>query len=1415
MVSNLAVSQTWTWTGNTSNDWAEGSNWSQGSEPLSTSTVSIPGTLPDEKPWPVLSGDAVAGTLTLNPDSRLDVNGHKITISGAVSITGAIVSNSGAGAVRIEAGTVNSGTSVIRNSTFTAALDFKTVNAALLNEADLTGANTYDGDVKFMIAATGTHNISNNFRSLFKGNLTIERTAVGTTNVLTSNTASSIAVKGNFTYKNHAGGNTTIGGTDNKAILEGEVNVDVETTGSNPSFTLRRLDNSSGVGGGTLSVKNPGSVTVLNDTLKVESFMVTGKWGANSGVTSDFDHNILTVGSGGFSYADAAPAGETAGNSGVLYFSRSTVNGTASFISNGTAAFYDGWSGRGPNTFNGDVSFTANGSGALYLSYYFKSKFNGNLAVSRTYAGTTDIFIAAGSNSIAGDFSFTNPAGGPTRIGGGSGGTTIGGKVSIEAGNPGSNNVFTLNRLNNADGDDGGAISIDRPSSLEVIGNTLKVQSFAVTGKRGGNSGVTSDFDQNTLTVGAGGFSYADAGAEGETAENSGPLYFSRSTVNGTASFISNGSALFYEGWSGQGENTFNGDVSFTANGSGGLYLSYYFKSTFNGNLAVSRTYAGTTDIFIAAGSNSIAGDFSFTNPAGGPTRIGVGSGGTTIGGKVSIEAGNPGSNNVFTLNRLNNADGDDGGAISIGRPSSLEVIGNTLKVQSFMVTGKWGANSGVASDFDHNILTVGAGGFSYADAGAEGETAANSGPLYFSRSTVNGMASFISNGSAEFYDGWSGRGANTFNGDASFTANGSGALYLSYYFKSTFNGNLAVSRTYAGTTDIFIAAGSNSIAGDFSFTNPAGGPTRIGVGSGGTTIGGKVSIEAVNPGSNNVFTLNRLNNADGDDGGAISIDRPSSLEVYGNTLKVQSFMVTGKWSANSGVASDFDQNTLTVGAGGFSYADAGAEGETAANSGPLYFSRSTVNGTASFISNGSAAFYEGWSGRGPNQFNGNVTFSRNGTGTVSIGQYYTSSYAADLWFASATGINVGSNRIRFNGGTNSTFSHTGVSESTLPGFILEKTGHAELILGVPAHITNSVTFITGYVRASESNPLVFRSGSGHSGAGDDSHVAGPVHKRGTTAFTFPVGNGATYHPVSISAPGGAEHIFSAEYKAADPDNYNPGSFEAPLEKVSDDGYWDVQRLSGGNGVYLTLTYNVPPGFITEPGDLRVAHWSGLSWESVNSTADETNTNTEGRVTTENPVTSFSPFALATTNSESNPLPVKLAEFLAVKENRAVQLQWMTTEEVNSDYFELEHSSDARSWKAIVRLSAKGAESSSARYTYTDASPFPGNNYYRLRMTDLDGSFAYSDIRVVDIGASSAGLAVYPNPAADHILVLPSSTFPVSSLELLDVSGRKVAGCPDGLNGKLDVRGLPPGLYFVKVTYSNNAVESRRLVVSR
>lgn len=94
-------------------------------------------------------------------------------------------------------------------------------------------------------------------------------------------------------------------------------------------------------------------------------------------------------------------------------------------------------------------------------------------------------------------------------------------------------------------------------------------------------------------------------------------------------------------------------------------------------------------------------------------------------------------------------------------------------------------------------------------------------------------------------------------------------------------------------------------------------------------------------------------------------------------------------------------------------------------------------------------------------------------------------------------------------------------------------------------------------------------------------------------------------------------------------------------------------------------------------------------------------------------------------------LPILLVDFTAKESNGSNILNWNTASEINSDHFNIERSTDGRNYYSIGRVNASGFSSTEVKYSFTDVSPADGKNFYRLVMTDRDGSFEYSKIVAV------------------------------------------------------------------------------------
>ncbi len=148
------------------------------------------------------------------------------------------------------------------------------------------------------------------------------------------------------------------------------------------------------------------------------------------------------------------------------------------------------------------------------------------------------------------------------------------------------------------------------------------------------------------------------------------------------------------------------------------------------------------------------------------------------------------------------------------------------------------------------------------------------------------------------------------------------------------------------------------------------------------------------------------------------------------------------------------------------------------------------------------------------------------------------------------------------------------------------------------------------------------------------------------------------------------------------------------------------------------------------------------------------------------------------------PLPITLKSFDAIKHSASsAKLDWTTSKEVNSDYFGIERSIDGSTWDEIARVKAAGDSNVDIAYDYIDDRlPLSRTNgqvfYYRLRMTDLDGAFKYSDVRGVNFDKQALGpISIYPNPTTEIVNIDLSEVVMEDGdvyVSVYDMSGRLV-----------------------------------------
>lgn len=125
------------------------------------------------------------------------------------------------------------------------------------------------------------------------------------------------------------------------------------------------------------------------------------------------------------------------------------------------------------------------------------------------------------------------------------------------------------------------------------------------------------------------------------------------------------------------------------------------------------------------------------------------------------------------------------------------------------------------------------------------------------------------------------------------------------------------------------------------------------------------------------------------------------------------------------------------------------------------------------------------------------------------------------------------------------------------------------------------------------------------------------------------------------------------------------------------------------------------------------------------------------------PASSFSSFYIV---GGINPaLPVRLLSFSGRRSEQGVILNWEAEPDAGFSHFEIERSTNAYHFKKIGRSDAGDSKGPGA-WSFTDGRPEWESTYYRLKMTELDGSYSYSNMLVIASNDAYGRMTVAPNP---------------------------------------------------------------------
>jgi hypothetical protein len=125
-------------------------------------------------------------------------------------------------------------------------------------------------------------------------------------------------------------------------------------------------------------------------------------------------------------------------------------------------------------------------------------------------------------------------------------------------------------------------------------------------------------------------------------------------------------------------------------------------------------------------------------------------------------------------------------------------------------------------------------------------------------------------------------------------------------------------------------------------------------------------------------------------------------------------------------------------------------------------------------------------------------------------------------------------------------------------------------------------------------------------------------------------------------------------------------------------------------------------------------------------------------------------------------------------------------------------------------VAASGNSNVEKRYSFNTLLS-DGNNYFRLRTVDIDGSSELSTIVSVRSNCNANVISLYPNPAKNMVTVTGLNG--TNNLRLVDNLGQLVRTIKTiNSSETINVSGLPAGIYMLQVVQNDKLIQNIKVV---
>lgn len=391
-------------------------------------------------------------------------------------------------------------------------------------------------------------------------------------------------------------------------------------------------------------------------------------------------------------------------------------------------------------------------------------------------------------------------------------------------------------------------------------------------------------------------------------------------------------------------------------------------------------------------------------------------------------------------------------------------------------------------------------------------------------------------------------------------------------------------------------------------------------------------------------------------------------------------------------------------------------------------------------------------------------------------------------------------------------------------GHVAKAQNNAVVLNGAYIKLTNGTSTIPVYLVVNQNNTSgITRTGGSIISEGNYNYIKWNAGTS-TGTYVYPFGYSTTdYLPFTFNKTTATSSNISVSTWATNNQNmphagisdagtvpacyYMTGAGDSITSAI--DRWWDIYATASVTA-NLTFSYRGAENTTAIPIDIfKAQHWNGTGWDAAVGSGNLGVITGVGTVTA-SAVSAFSPYVLT---RASLPLPIELISFTGTDKGNYNLLEWVTATELNNDFYTLEKSVDGANWATLSIVDGAGNSTSTLNYASNDQAPYTPITYYRLKQTDFNGTYKYSQIVAISKSNANASQNFNAYYDSENIAIAVDSK-ETGLLKIFNSMGQLIFTkiINEGItNDFINTTNWCGGIYFVVL--ENSEIKSKKLMI--